>query len=207
MLRIFYLCLLGLCQQVSATPTNDNALSQFLQDLPRLQAHFVQQRFDEDNELLERSEGQFFIQRPDKFRWVYKQPYQQLIVANEKYIFIYEKDLAQVTVKKASETLHNSPIILLMENGDNLTKNFNVTSTAKDNAETLILTPKKDGGQFQTLTIQFIDKQLHALEFIDALEQRTRIEFDQVKRNPTLDAHLFEFTPPEGVDLIDGRDG
>lgn len=205
--HIFVLLGLFFYQTSVTADIQANGLSQFLHDLPRLQADFVQQRFDEDDDLLERSEGQFFIQRPQKFRWVYNKPYQQLIVADDQYIWIYEQDLAQVTVKKASETLHNSPVILLMENDANLSKNFNLTAVKQAQTETITLTPKTDNGQFQVIKIVFVQQQLDYLEFIDALEQRTRIAFSNMQRNPEFDPKLFEFTPPEGVDLIDGRDG
>jgi outer membrane lipoprotein carrier protein len=42
---------------------------------------------------------------PDRFRWDYRKPYQQVIVADGTAIWIYDSDLEQVTGAQARRTL------------------------------------------------------------------------------------------------------
>jgi outer membrane lipoprotein-sorting protein len=40
------------------------------------------------------------------------------------------------------------------------------------------------------------------MEVRDSLDQMTRIEFHDLELDPDLEASLFQFVPPEGVDVI-----
>jgi outer membrane lipoprotein carrier protein len=43
---------------------------------------------------------------------------------------------------------------------------------------------------------------LEAMELADGFGQITIVRFTAIERNPKLAAALFQFTPPQGVDII-----
>ena len=53
------------------------------------------------------------------------------------------------------------------------------------------------------MRIGFEDGRLSLMELIDTLDQRTRISFIDLEENIPVADSIFEFVPPEGVDIID----
>ncbi|MDM8548099.1 outer membrane lipoprotein chaperone LolA [Candidatus Venteria ishoeyi] len=194
-------------QAVEAT-VEDNQLDYFLQKLNTLRADFKQQLFDETRTLLETSQGQLELQRPGKFRWEYQQPYEQLIVSDGSSIWIYDADLEQVTIKSFDASVADTPALLLSGRRpvDDIFK-VRVLSDKENgqDLETLELLPKSDDAQFQQILLIFKADLLFRLEFKDKLGQFTLIEFSKQQKNTVLAENRFHFTPPEGTDLIDGR--
>lgn len=202
--KTFILCgfSLLLCGSV-VSAEEANPLSSFTQDLTRFSANFTQQLYDESHMLLEENSGQMQIQRPGKFRWEYQVPYQQLIVADGEHIWIYEADLAQVTVKP-QDMINNTPAMLLSGNAELMEQFSQQVLPAQDGLNIVQLTPKDEHAQFQSIQVRFQQQQLHSLELRDKLGQITLLQFSEQQRNPEIPAQNFTFSPPAGVDVIDG---
>jgi outer membrane lipoprotein carrier protein len=64
------------------------------------------------------SSGVFDFSRPSKFKFSYRKPFEQSIVADGKRIWIYDVDLNQVTSRKQSEALAASPASLIATASD-----------------------------------------------------------------------------------------
>lgn len=90
----------------------------FLQGLQSLQAQFKQTLTDRNGQTVEEASGTLAIRRPDRFRWDYRQPNEQLIVADGARIWLYDADLEQVTVRKLDDTLSATPAMLLSGQGN-----------------------------------------------------------------------------------------
>lgn len=180
----------------------NEALQNFLQDLQTFQAHFEQTLYSEDKELLEESSGEVYIQRPNQFRWVYEQPYEQLIVADGKQVWIYDYDLEQVTVKTLNDALGKTPAVLLSNENAEVEKNFSIEPINNESKYTFIALTPKEETSFKSIRLSLDGKQLRGFELIDNLGQRTYMRFSNAQRNPSLKNDLFEFEPPEGVDVI-----
>jgi len=181
----------------------ESALDNFMRDLQTLQATFVQVLYDETGAEMERSTGTLSIQRPGKFRWEYQSPYHQLIVADAEQVWIYDEDLAQVTLKPYHETLKNTPALLLTS-GHKLEELYEVEAQTTDNGQRYRLTPKQEQAQFRYVSLEFVEQNLVSLTLHDNLDQMTQINLTNAKRNQPINAEQFIFTPPAGVDLIDG---
>ena len=67
------------------------------------------------------------------------------------------------------------------------------------------LTPRDLDSQYKSVRLGFKGDNLAAMVLYDNLGQETRIKFLDTKRNLSLKEDLFEFKPPEGVDIIDER--
>jgi outer membrane lipoprotein carrier protein len=179
-----------------------NKLDEFLQGLQTLQADFRQLLKDGQGRVIEESQGKLAIQRPDRFRWDYREPHEQVIVADGKKLWLYDVDLEQVTVRPMEQSLAGTPASLL-SGGEGLRSNFSVQSTeSKGKGTVLTLKPKRDDTDFKSVRIRFIGKELDGMELADKLGQTTTLEFTSVRRNAALDGGQFQFKPPEGVDVI-----
>jgi len=146
--------------------------------------------------------GQMLFSRPGKFRWTYDKPYYQLIVGDGERLWIYDRDLNQVTMKKLAVALGSSPAALLA--GDNeLEKNFDLKEGGiSDGIEWADAQPKNQEAGFQHLRIGFAGNTLRVMEITDSFGQVTTIVFENFERNPALPAAPFQFTPPKGADVL-----
>jgi outer membrane lipoprotein carrier protein len=148
------------------------------------------------------SSGTFAFQRPGKFRWVYEKPYEQLLVGDGEKLWIYDRDLNQVIVRRLDAALGSSPAALLA--GDNaLERNFDLTDAgAHDGLEWVDAKPKTADTGFESVRIGFKDNQPRAMELRDTFGNVTVLTFGAFERNPALDPALFRFTPPQGADVV-----
>ena len=176
--------------------------SDFFDGLHALQADFTQSVFDETGQELERSSGQMYMQRPGKFRWEYREPYSQLIVADGERVWLYDRDLEQITVRRIGVALSSAPLAML---GDEvpLATAFTITALGqRDGLDWFRLQPKQQDSEVTFIRLGFKGSVLHTIEAEDSLRRLTRLELSQTQRDPKLAADLFTFTPPPGVDVI-----
>lgn len=173
-----------------------------LDGLGSLRAVFEQQVQDESGRVTERSSGSFAMQAPDRFRWHYEEPYEQLIVADGQRVWIHDVDLEQVTVRDQAASADASPLQVLAEPAT-LGDRFDVSYPTARHEETLVaLRPRAAAADFDEVLLRFQGDRLRSMVIEDAFGQVTRIAFDDLERNPTLDATLFTFVPPPGVDVL-----
>ncbi|OUD15071.1 outer membrane lipoprotein chaperone LolA [Thioflexithrix psekupsensis] len=192
--------ILGLNQAVLANETA--LLNQFLDQLNTLQAQFQQKLYNEQGELLETSAGQLSLKRPNRFRWHYQNPYEQLIVADGEYVWIYDTDLEQVTQRELAQALGNTPAFLISP-VHQVDQDFTVALLENSEVVTrFLLKPKNSEAQFSSIEIWLKDMQLQGLRLQDNLGQFTAIDFSNQVLNQALDEKLFIFTPPPHVDVI-----
>ncbi len=179
-------------------------LENYLNNIKNFEANFEQSLISGKDELQELSKGKFYLSRPGKFLWEYSEPYEQSIIADGKNIWIYDKDLEQVTVREMTEILADSPALLL-SNEVAISEEFDV-STLPDissrNQEWFVLKPKDQDKQYADIRLAFEKKQLREMELRDNFGQLTKIVFSKQKSNHELAPELFNFTPPEGVDVL-----
>jgi chaperone LolA len=146
--------------------------------------------------------GTLSISRPGRFRWAYDKPYRQLIVGDGKRLWIYDQELAQVTTHPLDAALGSSPAALLA--GSNAIERDYVLKEAgkQGTIEWLAATPKKAENTFSGIRMGFRDNSLVEMQLTDNFGNATRITFGSLRKNPALDAALFRFAPPKGVDVI-----
>lgn len=179
-------------------------LENFLKNTRTLEANFQQTLRAYDGEVLQQTEGQFYLDRPAKFRWNYKSPYEQIIVSDGDRIWIYDVDLQQVTVQKQSSGLPATPMALL-EDSAKLHANFHVIPLDEhDGVFRLKLQSKTKEADFGEIVIGLDKKGLRFMQLHDQFEQVTDIVFSDMQTNKKLAKEIFEFIPPEGVDVFGG---
>jgi len=181
-------------------------LHDFLAGLETLQADFRQVLLDEKGQTEDESSGQVYLARPGRFRWDYRSP-PQLIVADGQQVWLYDEELSQVTVRAQANALDDTPAALLASTAP-VEDSFNIAELGErdDGSVWLSLTPKSTASNFDGIKVGFDrDGVLQTMELQDAFGQITRLEFSAIERNPPLDAELFRFTPPPGVDVIQAQ--
>jgi outer membrane lipoprotein carrier protein len=157
---------------------------------------------DRSGRAIDEASGVLAIKRPNRFRWDYREPYEQVIVADGSRVWLYDSDLEQVTVRKLDDTLSATPAMLLSGEG-NLEDNFTVTETVTDGPiQWVQMEPKRNDTDFKSVRLGFEGTTLRHMHLADKLGQTTRLEFTNVERNPVLDPSRFTFKVPPGADVI-----
>lgn len=177
-------------------------LDKFLYEVTTMSARFEQSLIDADNSVVEKSSGILEIHRPGLFRWVYKQPYEQIMVADGLNVWNYDVDLAQVTVKAQQDVLRGTPASLLGGTRDVLDDFEYIDSTVERGTVWVQLRPRSTDNGFTKIELGFNDGNLRRMIFSDNLQQSTLIALFDVDLNPGLTAEDFQFQPPADVDLV-----
>ena len=148
------------------------------------------------------SSGTFLFARPGKFIWIYKKPYEQQLQADGEKLFIYDKDLNQVIVKKLGDAIGSSPAAILFGSND-LEKNFTLSEGGlRDGIEWLQAIPKTKDTTFEKIGIGLKDGMLVAMELRDSFGQVSLLFFSHMEKNPALPASQFRFVIPKGADVL-----
>lgn len=185
-----------------AAASGIDQLQAFADHTKSAKATFTQVTTDRTGRQVQKSTGTFVLQRPGRFRWTYDKPVDQLIVGDGERVWIHDRDLNQVIVRRMGDALGSTPAALLA--GDNaLEKNFLlIDGGSAEGLEWVDATPKSAEGGFTKVRIGFRDKLPRVMVLTDNFGQTTRLAFDALERNPVVSADTFRFTPPAGVDVI-----
>jgi outer membrane lipoprotein carrier protein len=179
-----------------------DTLREFVRDVKSGRAAFTQTVTSADGVKKKASSGSFEFARPNRFRFSYAKPFEQLIVSDGQKVWIYDADLNQVTVRKLTQALGATPAALLA--GASLDKEFElVAQPSKDGIDWVLATPKQKDGAFQAMRIGFRAKELAAVEILDSFGQRSVLQFSQYAANVALPEQSFRFVPPAGADVIE----
>lgn len=199
-MRILLLMLLLLPGVAGAAGVD--ALKAFLGQTQTLKARFAQMVLDKNLKALQQAQGVMQFSRPGKFRWDYTKPYEQTIVGDGSRLWIYDKDLNQVTVRKLDRALGASPAALLAGSNE-LERDYNLSNLGMDKGlDWLEALPKSGDTVFERVRMGFGKSGLEVMELRDQFGQVTVITFADVERNPRIPADVFRFTPPPGADVI-----
>lgn len=174
----------------------------FVTDVITLSGRFEQRLMDASGEILEVSSGTLDIERPGRFRWAYAEPYEQQLVADGVNIWSYDVDLAQVTVKPQVQALANTPALLLGGSGSAMDEFEYVGSYEAGGLTWARLRPVDTESGFKRVELAFSNGVLAKMVFLDNLEQTTLVALYEVRVNEAVDASIFRFVAPEGVDVV-----
>lgn len=199
------LALLALLGSAVVQASSLERFEHYLQTTHSARADFEQKVYDARQVLVQTATGHFAFERPGRFRWVYVTPMPQLIVGDGRRVWIYDKDLAQVTVHRLARALGSTPAALLSGSTD-VTQAFDFTELGmRDGLEWLQAKPREAEAGFDLIRLGLSAVGVEAMELVDHFGQTTRLRFSNVERNPTLDPARFRFTPPPGTDVLGER--
>jgi outer membrane lipoprotein carrier protein len=125
-----------------------------------------------------------------------------VIVGDGERVWIHDRDLNQVTVRKLTRALGSTPAALLAGSAD-VEKAFELSEAgAKDGLEWLEAKPKEREAGFDRVRMGFDAHGIRAMELFDHFGQTTLLRFTNLARNPKVDASEFRFQPPKGADVL-----
>ena len=187
---------------VTAEATAIDRFKTFVRTTQSARASFEQQVYDRDRKLVQESKGSFVFLRPGRFRWVYAKPVDQLIVGDGERVWIYDRDLNQVTVRKISKALGSTPAALLAGASD-VEKAFELSEAGeRDGLEWLEAKPRDRDAGFERIRMGFGAGGIQAMELLDNFGQTTLLRFSGLVRNPKVEGAEFRFEPPKGADVL-----
>lgn len=177
-------------------------IEEFFGGLDTLAGDFSQVVTDPDGRVVEEAHGQVYLSLPDRFRWDYTTPYEQVVVADGRRVWLHDVELEQVTVRDQSEAAKDSPMLVLTDTA--LMDEYFETQELgrRDGAHWLKLLPRDEESQFQSVDVAVDTDGLRSMVFRDRFGQETELSFTDLERNADLEEGLFDFTPPDGVDVI-----
>jgi outer membrane lipoprotein carrier protein len=193
-------CLLIL--PLAAQADGVSSLKKFYDETHAVKADFHQIVTDKQGQKIQEVYGEMQLKRPNKFRWDYHKPFEQQIISDGKQVWLYDTELAQVSVRELSKALGSSPAALLAGD-DSLDKNFKlVNAYRKDGLDWVSTNPKDSDTGFNKISLAFTNDVLIEMDMIDSFGHQTKILFNHVVHNPVIDPKTFLFQPPKGVDVV-----
>ena len=182
------------------------SLRHFYSEVQTYHARFRQSVLDEGLNLIQETSGELWIRRPGRFRWEYDPPYRQTIVGDGERVWVYDHDLEQITVRKMTRALGNTPALLLAGRGK-LDRDFKVEELGRQGKlDWVRLVPRNKDGGYEDIRIGFSGKRMVTLELVDGLGQLTRIQLSHQEEGATLGPEVFKFEPPAGIDILREED-
>jgi len=201
-MKQFLFSLSLLVAAVAARADAVDALRDFARDVKSGKAGFTQTVTSPDGKRKKVSSGTFEFERPNRFRFAYAKPFEQVIVADGAKVWIYDADLNQASSRKLADALGATPAALLA--GTNLERDFTLKALASEGGlDWVQAVPRQAESTIQSLKLGFRDKGLAAMEIVDGFGQRSRLDFSAVQANVPLAADRFQFKLPAGADLIE----
>ncbi len=149
------------------------------------------------------SSGTFQFSRPGKFIWTYRKPYEQVLQADGQKLYIYDKDLNQVTVRKLGNALGSSPAAILFGSNDLETSFTLKDGGTRDGMAWMQATPKSRDTSFEQIGIGLRDGVPAAMELRDSFGQVTLLTFTRFEKNPPMPETQFRFVVPKGADVLE----
>lgn len=178
-----------------------DTLREFARDVKSGRANFTQTVSSPDGAKKKTSSGSFEFSRPNRFRFAYSQPFEQLIVSDGQKVWLHDVDLNQVSVRLLDQALGSTPAALLA--GGTLERDFELSALpARDGLDWVQAKPRAKDGTVSELRVGFRGKDLAALEIVDAFGQRSVLLFSAVQQGVAVPAERFRFVPPAGADVI-----
>ncbi len=177
-------------------------LRSYLGAMQDLRAEFRQEVLGVEKEVLESASGTVILSKPGRFRWDYQTPYERVIVADGERVWFYEADLEQVTIRRMTAGLGDTPAALLTGDEAALEEFEFVSAWADADIQWLQLAPVSLEADFSTVDLGFVGSELQRIEFLDRLGQRTRLLLSGIDHSPQLAEGEFQFKIPAGVDVI-----
>lgn len=195
---IFLLIFIFAVINLSWAVTAGQELQDLLNSVHSMKANFSQKNYSGKNTSARSLIGTMAILKPGRFRWDITTPSQVSMISNGKLLWIYDKNLAQVTIKKINQNEGSSPAMVLSNRIRLLANYFTVW---KKNGW-FYLNPKYKNDELKQVQLKFDGNRLEKMWIIDKLGQRSYLKFNNVQINQAINSSQFNFRPPKNVDII-----
>ena len=183
-----------------------DAIQSQYENILTFEADFTQRSYVKMMNQTQDVKGRVQIKKPGKMRWVYGAPDTQILISNEKTLWLYVPDEEQAT-KVPVESIYssNTPALFLAGRGK-LTHAFDVESVSQEDKNIIIsLVPKSAEQGLARLVLQADKKnyQITGSTVYDKLGNKTEIRFNRIQVNHEISEEQFQLKTPPGVEILD----
>jgi outer membrane lipoprotein carrier protein len=211
----------------AAPDAGGTALDRYLDGLKSLRTAFTQMVTDAHGSEIEAGAGTLEVLRPGRFRWDYlpraaaavggadaapaldpaagsaHAARGQLLVADGKNLWFYDRELAQVSVKPLAAALSATPVMLLSGPASQLHDTFDISAAGShDGLDWVSVKPRSAEADFSHAELGFAGDRLARMVVNDRLGQTVQLDFQHSERNARIEGSELQFKPPDGVDVI-----
>lgn len=149
------------------------------------------------------SAGRFYFSKPDKVQWQYTEGPPQTVVGDGHWLWLYQPDLEQVYKIPYGKAFGRGGLVALLAGREGVSERYRATLDKPEPGTVRIhLTALEQGEGDLEVTLEADSFDLRAVVVRDAAGSVTKMVFSEPVRNRGLEASLFAFTPPDGVDII-----
>jgi outer membrane lipoprotein carrier protein len=183
----------------------------FLSAVENAEGDFSQQQIrpprkgEDKPKILRKSQGHFIFQRPGKFVWETLKPFEQKVIADGEKITLWDKDLNQVTIRPAGQSLQSTPAAILF-GGVAIEERFELLAgEEKGGMSWFELNPKVQmGGEqpYSRIGIGMSNGVPAGIELHDNFGNVILITLSKIRVNASLGSQTFKFVPPAGADVL-----
>ena len=177
-------------------------LDKLLSNIDTITAEINQLIVESDGGILEESQIIMHIKRPEGFYWETVTPFPELLVTNGKRLWSYQPDLEQVVIEDWNPDQSALAAQLLYGKTENLEEDYYIVAIDAEQSQTFELKPKSPDNLYELITISFINSSLELIYIENSSGERTAWQFTSSDINPLLGEDLFEFIPPDGIEII-----
>lgn len=180
-----------------------------LNQIKTVSAQFVQETRDQSGAVVNASKGQLTVGEGARFNVQSEEPFPQQLISDGEDLYNYDVELEQVVVQPLVKDATQVPILLLGNADPNVLEQYQVERLAvSDDAketEVFELKARNPASVIEWITLTFVSGLPNTISLKDSLGQSTQIQLESVALNPEVEAGVFLFELPDGVDLIDDR--
>lgn len=169
-------------------------------------ARFVQKSYLKVMDQTQEARGEVFIKKPGKMKWTYNAPDPQVLISNNKLLWLYLPEESQVTRMKVDSIYSSNTPALFLSGEGKLTESFNVGEIQREDGNLVVeLIPKTEEQGLDRLLLVANQNnfQIVGSSVYDKLGNRTQMMFTDIENNPGISDSQFQFEVPPGVELID----
>lgn len=208
-LAIFALAFIGILP-ASAQDVANSIQEQYAQ-VNSFQTDFSQKLTNAASGESELREGTICYLKPEKIRWHTTSPEEELLISNNNVVWDYfpQEDVAY---KYSLQGRFDSKTMLEFISGEvNLKQDFKIENHGQDldfsDWIQIELVPKDPEPSLVKAHI-WLEPESHLIQqvlLVDFFGNKNRLTFEDIDLNVDLEESLFEFTPPEGVEIMKGQ--
>ncbi len=191
---------------LSSEQATVNAIQKKFESVLTFKADFEQKAFVKMINRTEITQGTVQIKKPGKMKWIYESPDPQILVSNQKVLWLYAPEDEQVT-RMLIENVYssNTPALFLAGQGI-LTETFDIAQVLNEkNKFIVVLTPKEIESSLSRFTLRANKNnyQITGATVYDKLGNKTDIRFRSIRINEEIPENVFNFEVPSGVEIQD----
>ncbi|VFP81835.1 outer membrane lipoprotein chaperone LolA [Candidatus Erwinia haradaeae] len=176
-------------------------LQQRLAQVSGIYLKFHQKVMDKNNILIQESDGELWVQRPNQFYWHVFSPDENILLSDGRDMFFYHPLINQVVIYRIKNDLSYSPLMLIVGKKNSDWEDYNIIQK-NDN---FFFTPKKSEKDLIKFSIEITKSGI--INRFSAIEESglySSYDFHNQK-NILVDMNQFKLIFPSGVTIDDQR--